>query len=126
MAFPVIPILSGLFKLGETWLSNKQKKSAAKGERESELIRQTGSWEELHAKGSQTSWKDEYWTLIFSIPLILCFIPSTVEYVMEGFNALDGTPEWYRVILSALVFASIGVRQYDKRQARKRIDKDRR
>ena len=39
-------------------------------------------------------WKDEFWTIVISIPLIMCFIPGLDGYVYEGFEALPGTPEW--------------------------------
>ena len=32
-------------------------------------------WEKLMAQGTQNSWKDEYLVLLFSIPLILSFLP---------------------------------------------------
>jgi hypothetical protein len=43
--------------------------------------------------------------------LIMCFIPSLVPYVVEGFAALDGMPEWYRYALGTLVAASVGFRK---------------
>jgi hypothetical protein len=76
-----------------------------------ELLRQGGSWDEIHAQNSGNSWKDEFWTLIFAIPLVMCFIPSLVPYVVEGFAALDGMPEWYRYALGTLVAASVGFRK---------------
>jgi hypothetical protein len=32
-------------------------------------------WERVMAEGSQNSWKDEWLTILFSVPLILCFLP---------------------------------------------------
>ena len=52
------------------------------------------AWENTSIE--QSSWKDEYWTLILSIPLIMCFIPGLLQYVQAGFEALNSTPPWYR------------------------------
>jgi len=104
-------VLTAVGGLAKQWLSGKQEKAKAKAEREQELIKQAGSWEEIHAEGSKSSWKDEWWTVVFSIPLVLVFFPPMVEPVMQGFQALNQTPEWYRYLVGALVTASIGIRQ---------------
>jgi len=61
-------------------------------------------------KNSSGSWKDEYLTILFSIPLLLCFLPWTVEYVERGFAALALTPEWYKYTLGVIVSASFGIK----------------
>ena len=67
-------------------------------------------WDLEAIKGSQGSWKDEYLTIIFSIPLLLCFVPFTVEYVERGFEALSQTPDWYKYTLGVIVSASFGIK----------------
>tara|TARA_R100001463_G_scaffold121211_1_gene177479 strand:- start:342 stop:722 length:381 start_codon:yes stop_codon:yes gene_type:complete len=67
-------------------------------------------WDLEAIKGSQGSWKDEYLTIIFSIPLLLCFLPFTVEYVERGFEALSQTPDWYKYTLGVIVSASFGIK----------------
>ncbi|MCH2165545.1 MAG: hypothetical protein MK098_12955 [Marinovum sp.] len=52
-------------------------------------------WEAMAAQNAATSWLDEYWTLILSIPLILCFIPGMESVVREGFSRLAEIPDWY-------------------------------
>lgn len=110
MAFP-IPIIGGLFNLAKTWIDGRQKKQEAKDDRSAELIRQAGSWDEIQAGASANSWKDEYLTIIVSIPLIICFIPGCQAVVAEGFTALDNTPDWYIYTLSVVFAASFGVKQ---------------
>lgn len=105
-----IPILSELIGIGRTWLQGKQKVQEAKDARTAELVRQQGTWEEIMAQGSITSWKDEWLTLLFSIPLVACFFPFLVDDVMAGFKALEGMPSWYQTTLSVIVAASFGVR----------------
>ena len=75
---------------------------------------QIEEWNKIQAENSGGSWKDEFWTIIFSIPLVLCFIPDTVQYVHQGFAVLSKTPEWYQNTLMVLVLASVGVRHLRK------------
>lgn len=67
-------------------------------------------WDVEAVKGSKESWKDEYLTILFSIPLLLCFLPFTVEYVERGFEALSMTPDWYKYTLGVIVSASFGIK----------------
>lgn len=64
----------------------------------------------IAAKGMQHSWKDEYWTIVLSIPAILCFIPGLTEYVRAGFNVLSGCPIWYQTCLVGVIAASFGLK----------------
>ena len=104
----IISTVGGLVK---TWLSNKAEKQQAKHTRDVKVIEQTSNWEAIQAKISGASWTDEWLTVLFSIPLIMCFIPSLVPYVELGFTALDKMPEWYRYYLGVIVAATFGVRQ---------------
>tara|TARA_B000000557_G_C20676589_1_gene401248 strand:+ start:253 stop:636 length:384 start_codon:yes stop_codon:yes gene_type:complete len=67
-------------------------------------------WDVTAQKNSSGSWKDEYLTILFSIPLLLCFLPFTVEYVERGFEALAMTPDWYKYTLGVIVSASFGIK----------------
>jgi hypothetical protein len=67
-------------------------------------------WEMIQAESGKHSWKDEFWTIILSIPLILCFFPSMVPVVESGFEALEGMPEFYQYWLGVAILSSFGVR----------------
>ena len=72
-------------------------------------------WEKVMAQGSQSSWKDEWLTILFSIPLILVFTGDWGrEIVANGFIALETMPEWYQYTLGVIVAASFGVRSATK------------
>ena len=58
----------------------------------------------------KTSWKDEYLTILFSLPLILAFFPQTQETVLKGFETLDKTPEWYMFLVMGIVAGVFGLR----------------
>tara|TARA_Y100000114_G_scaffold43015_1_gene38417 strand:- start:2250 stop:2636 length:387 start_codon:yes stop_codon:yes gene_type:complete len=75
----------------------------------------TADWEKLMAKGSQSSWKDEWLTILFSIPLILAFAGEWGRTIVaEGFAALEVMPEWYQYTLGVIVAASFGIRSATK------------
>ena len=92
----------------------KAKQKLVKIEAETEIVKQQikgeVDWELEAIKGSKDSWKDEYLTILFSIPLLLCFLPFTVEYVERGFAALAMTPDWYKYTLGVIVSASFGIK----------------
>lgn len=58
-----------------------------------------------------TSWKDEYWTLIFGGILIACFLPFSQEYVKNGFIFLEQhCPSWFSNCLYICIGSSFGYR----------------
>lgn len=76
-------------------------------------------WNTIQAKNSNSSWKDEYWTIVLSIPMIGCFIPQLAPYIKEGFDALAGTPDWYKAATLTAIAAAFGYRKlidYAKRK----------
>ena len=77
-------------------------------------------WERIMAQGSQNSWKDEWLTILFSIPLVLVFLGDTGRQVVaDGFAALETMPDWYQYTLGVIVAASFGVRSATKFFGRK-------
>jgi hypothetical protein len=109
-----------------TWLNGKvetkaaeTKAKVAKAEAEAQIMlsRATSEadWEKIMAQGSQSSWKDEWLTILFSIPLILVFVGDFGrEIVANGFVALEIMPDWYQYTLGVIVAASFGVRSATK------------
>jgi hypothetical protein len=67
------------------------------------------AWENLSIHNS--GWKDEYLTILLSIPIIMCFIPGLDVYVFAGFIALEKTPEWYKWCFMIVVASSFGYRK---------------
>ena len=66
------------------------------------------AWEKTSLE--QSGWKDEYWTIVLSIPMIMCFIPGLVTYVERGFMALQQTPLWYRYVVGLAIGSAFGVK----------------
>ena len=96
----------------------KTKVAVAKAEAEAEVYKQTslqeGNWDKIMAEGSRQSLKDEWLTILFSVPLILAFIPGAEGIVESGFRQLEMMPTWCQYSLGVIVAASFGVRSATK------------
>ena len=120
-------LIKTLVGVGGTFLQGKMdnKKAEIEGRNNAiqEKLKQSGTWDEIHAKNSGESWKDEWFTLLFSIPLVLAFIPSAVPFVEQGFKVLDMMPDWYKQALAVLVAASVGYQKLTQLFTKKAIGK---
>lgn len=114
-------LLGPIAGLASTWLEGRVEEKKAKtamkvAESEArakvmvEAATHESGWERIMAEGTKGSWKDEYLTIIFSIPMILAFIPGMEEVVQRGFQQLEAMPEWYQYSLGCVVAASFGIR----------------
>ena len=111
MNIPIIgPIVEAVGGVATQWLKNRGEVAVAKHERKLQQIKSDASWDEQAMINSQNSWKDEWLTILISIPLVGCFIPPTVPAIMEGFDTLSQMPTWYQYMISVVVAASFGVR----------------
>jgi hypothetical protein len=118
-------LIGPISQLAGTWLEGKVEKTkaetgakVAKAKAEAVIMEKkaTGEidWDLEAIKGSQSSWKDEWLVILFSVPLILAFIPGMEGVVANGFAQLDAMPEWYQYSLGVIVAASFGVRSATK------------
>lgn len=114
-------LIGPIASLAGSWMEKKvseQKgKSAvaiAKAEAEAEVMKVAATheagWEKIMAQGSQESWKDEAWTILFIAIIAMCFIPPLQPYVERGFDALGRTPDWFQWAMYASIGASFGLR----------------
>jgi hypothetical protein len=62
-----------------------------------------------------SGWKDEWVLILISIPMVGSFIPSTVQYVVDGFEALSQTPDWYRWLILIIFSAVYGIRVWRRK-----------
>ena len=122
----MLPALIGpIANLAGTWLEGKVEKTkaetgakVARAKAEATIMEKkaTGEleWDLEMARGSQSSWKDEWLVILFSVPLILAFIPGMEGVVANGFAQLEAMPQWYQYSLGIIVAASFGVRSATK------------
>jgi len=124
-------LIGPLAELAGGWLKGKADKQAAaanlalvEAEAKATIMKSAATseadWERIMAQGSQSSWKDEWLTILFSIPLVLVFVGDAGrEIVANGFAALETMPEWYQYTLGVIVAASLGIRSATKFFGRK-------
>lgn len=117
------PIISKVFGAVtdsiEGWAERKKIRTQAKIELEHKRVTADIDWDLEQVEASKTSWKDEFWTILLAIPMILAFIPGMADYVKQGFTVLkDDTPDWYKAGVAVAIAASFGIRQFAKRQMR--------
>ena len=119
-------LIGPLTELAGGWLKGKADAQAAaanlklvEAEAKATIMKSAATseaeWEKIMAQGSQSSWKDEWLTILFSVPLVLCFTGEWGrQTVADGFAALESMPEWYQYTLGVIVAASFGVRSATK------------
>jgi hypothetical protein len=108
-------IVELLGSLGKEWLVGKvevkKAETNARIEHASKRIDAEVNWDTAMAQGAATSWKDEWWTILVSIPLVLVFFEYTRPAVHAGFVALEAMPPWYIYLTSVAFAAAFGVRK---------------
>ena len=115
-------LLGPLSSLAGTWLNGKVEEKKAQAatkvaiaQAEAVVMQKkaTGEidWDLKMADASAHSWKDEWLTVLFSVPLILAFCGDWGrQIVSDGFTALEAMPEYYQYTLGTIVAASFGMR----------------
>jgi hypothetical protein len=73
-------------------------------------IQVEADWDARAQEGMKHSWKDEWFTILFSLPLVGAFVPSWQPIILDGFNTLQKTPEWYIMLVTGIVAATFGLR----------------
>jgi len=113
-------ILGPIGTIASSWLDGRNEKikantkvKVARAEAEAIVMQKkaTGEidWDIAQAKASESSWKDEWLTVVFTLPLILLLFGEE-QRVNNFFLALGNCPEWYQYLLGTIVAASFGFR----------------
>lgn len=118
LASIITTAISGLIDLGGSWFKNKREESKAKHKAKMARIEQEVTWEAEMARGSRDSWKDEFWTLVLAMPLLVLWVsvffdlPKLQARIFEAFNKMHQLPEWYLISLGIAIGAAFGVRSF--------------
>ena len=106
--------------LAKDFIKGKADEKKAIQERKIATIQNDADWEAKMASGAEKSWKDEWFSVLLSLPLIgvaysvIVDDPQIISRVNEGFAALNQLPEWYQYLLFIAVSASFGLKSADK------------
>ena len=119
----MLQFLTPLASLAGSWIDAKTTKQAAEAklkltEAEAKakiLLSEKTSRCRLgtrHGREQRIVWKDEFFVIVLSIPLVLAFIPGAEGIVDRGFEQLHKAPDWYFYSLGIAISASFGVKGY--------------
>lgn len=121
---PVADYLKARQELRSRERVRKAELEDAKHERTITSIREgraaDATWELESLKAHADGWKDEYLTILYSVPAWLCFIKigsfDGSKVVTDGFNALSATPGWYQLAFVSISLAPFGIRVWRRLQ----------
>lgn len=116
-------------KIASTWMEGRLKKQeattrlkVAEAEAKAVIMEKKVSgeidWDVTQAEASKDSWKDEWLTIIFTLPLVMLLFGEE-ERVNNFFTALANCPDWYQYLLGTIVAASFGFRGVTKFMGKK-------
>jgi hypothetical protein len=103
-------LVSPVANIVTTHLKNKAEEKQAVHQRKLNVIQNDASWEQQQASASASSWKDEWFVILLSIPLIGAFIPEARPFIEDGFICLDAMPVYYKGFLASAIAASFGIK----------------
>jgi hypothetical protein len=113
-------LLGPALELGKEFIKGKADEKKAIQERKINAIQNDANWEDKMASATEKSWKDEWFSVLLSLPLlgvaysVIINDPSIIVRVNEAFAALNQLPEWYQYLLFIAVSASFGLKSADK------------
>lgn len=116
-------VLGPVVDIVKTYQDNRTKEKQQKAEIDSALqtkkleqISQSADYAQAFrmAQVQSAGWRPGYWTIVLSLPVVMCFVPSLTPYVSQGFAALATTPEWFRYFLGIAVTSAFGYSAVDK------------
>ena len=113
-------LLGPALELGKEFIKGKADEKKAIQERKINAIQNDADWEAKMASATEKSWKDEWFSVLLSLPLlgvaysVIINDPSIIVRVNEAFAALNQLPEWYQYLLFIAVAASFGLKSADK------------
>ncbi len=108
-------IISSIGGLAASIIDSKTQLKLTEAEIKKKQLTGEIDWDIAAIQATQNSWKDEWITLLFSIPLILAFCGDWGNAIVQaGFTSLEAMPTWYQYSLGGIVSASIGMRSISK------------
>ena len=110
----ILSIVKSIGSLASSYVDGKVQTQKIKAEIQKKQLTGEIDWDLEAIRATQSSWKDEWFVIVLSIPLVLAFIPGTEGWVDKGFEQLSKAPDWYFYSLGIAISASFGVRAATK------------
>ena len=116
MAFKLLggPVIGKVVEAGTRWFEKRaeiaEAKHTARLEIEAKKATADIDWDQIMARASANSWKDELLTIWAVVVLTLVFLPWTQEWALAGLRGLEAAPEWFQILIITVFAASFGVR----------------
>tara|TARA_A100001515_G_scaffold141845_1_gene139441 strand:- start:7588 stop:7944 length:357 start_codon:yes stop_codon:yes gene_type:complete len=111
----ILTLINSVGSLASNYLDGKVQTQKIKAEIQKKQLTGEIDWDIEAIKATQSSWKDEWITILLSIPFLLCFISDrTREMAFAGFEALGQAPAWYTYSFGVVIAASFGIRSATK------------
>lgn len=113
-------LISPITNLVGGYLNNKHEQAQAKHQAKLQVIQNDADWESKMADASANSWKDEWFALLLSAPIVAVMYGvgvndlTVMDRVHDAFDALGNLPEWYQYLLFVAVTSSFGIKGADK------------
>lgn len=108
--FPLLTLLAPLGKaiFGQISTHFESKRKLREARQASEL-----KWAETMAKATESSWKDEYITIVITLPIVAAMF-GYPELGERAFQMMHLAPEWFTVAFMTVVGGSFGVSLFGK------------
>ncbi len=103
----------------QTRSQTKQVKAMAEQKHYERMLDGKIEYEIAKQNQMDNSWRDEWFTIILSLPLLIVFgsifldKPEWITKLKEGFETLNQLPEWYIYALLAAIASSFGLKVTD-------------
>ena len=113
-------LISPVANIAGQIIKNRNEISKAKHEAQMQTNQNNADWEAKMADASANSWKDEFWTLVLSVPIfmigysIIVNDPSIIDRTKYAFQALGELPDYYQYLLFICISASFGIKGVDR------------
>lgn len=104
-------IIKPLVDLVGGYLQGRKEVQQATIQKEVSQLQNEANWDLTQAEASKSSWKDEWLTILISIPMIMAFVPGLEDNVREGFANLENCPDWYQYLIGVVFAASFGIKK---------------
>jgi len=109
-------LLGPAVDLAKDFIKGKADEKKAIQQAKIHKINNDANWEASMADATKSSWKDEWFVIVLSMPLlgiaygVAMDDPKIIDRVDRAFDVLSTTPEFYQQMLFIAVLASFGIK----------------